>query len=222
MRNSTMFSPVNLPTLKHNVIELVAEAIFSGKIKPGERLNESQLARELCVSRAPIREALLRLQEQGLVLNHPRRGMFVVHLEADDILNINAVRVLLEGEALRLCRKNLTRQREAKLIQLLERMERSESLGPHARVHLDLDFHRAIWSQAGNQYLERLLVGLTAPLFAHAVLSNRKIDEVRDIIKSHRPLLAFVQGKSKESAENVLAAHLKIPWSPPGYSPNLT
>ena len=71
MRKSAIFAPVELSTLKLNMVERLTEAIFTGKIRPGERLNESQLAREMQVSRAPIREALQQLQEQGLVEDQP-------------------------------------------------------------------------------------------------------------------------------------------------------
>lgn len=213
MKNATNFSAVEVPTLKSRGVEILTEAIFSGKIKPGERLNESQLSRELQISRAPIREALQQLQEQGLVVNHARRGMFVVHLETEDVQKINSIRVILEAECLRLARAHLTFQSEARLVQLLERVEKSESAAPNVRVRLDFEFHRAIWATTGNEYMERTLASLTGPLFAHSVLRIMKKDKVRHIIYSHRPLMSFIQGKTKESAETIMADHLKGPWS---------
>jgi DNA-binding GntR family transcriptional regulator len=213
MPKSPVFAPVSVNTVKHNVVGVLTEAIFSGKMKPGERLNESQLARELHVSRAPIREALQQLQEQGLVLNNPRRGMFVVHLEEDDIRKMNSVRLLLEAEALRLCKANLTPQIEAKLTQLLERLEKSESATASSRVKLDFDFHKTIWAACGNEYLERTLNGLSAPLFAHSVLRFVKSDKIKHIVFSHRPLLDFIKGNTKVSAEKIVAEHLRVPWT---------
>ncbi len=214
MRKPTMFSAVELPTLKSKGVEILTEAIFSGKIKPGERLNESQLSRELQISRAPIREALQQLQEQGLVVNHARRGMFVFSLESEDIQKINSVRLILEAECLRLARANLTAPSEAKLIQILERLERSESASPNIRARLDFEFHRAIWATTGNEYLERTLTSLSGPLFAHSVLRIMKSEKIRHIIYSHRPLVSFIQGKSKSPAETIMADHLKVPWTP--------
>jgi DNA-binding GntR family transcriptional regulator len=214
MRKSAMFTAVELPTLKSKGVEILSEAIFSGKIKPGERLNESQLSRELHISRAPIREALQLLQEQGMVVNHARRGMFVVSLEPEDIQKINSIRLILEAECLRLARKNLTTVSEAKLVQLLERLERSESASPNIRTRLDFDFHRTIWAATGNEYLERTLTSLSGPLFAHSVLRIMKSDKIRHIIYSHRPLIAFIQGKSTASPETIMADHLKVPWAP--------
>lgn len=215
MTRNAAFAPVKLATLKENVVGIVSEAIFVGKIKPGERVNESQLARDLQVSRAPIREALQQLQEQGLITNHPRRGMFVVHLEDEDLQKINSVRLILEAEALRLARTNFTDAARMKLTQILERMERSEGAGPSVRVKLDAEFHTTIWKLSGNAYMERTLASLTAPLFAYGVIRAMKADKVRHVIYSHRPLLDFLQGKNHEPAESVLAEHLKIPWNQP-------
>jgi DNA-binding GntR family transcriptional regulator len=215
MSKAAMFSAVEVPTLKSKGVEILTEAIFSGKIKPGERLNESQLSRELKISRAPIREALQQLEEQGLVVNQARRGMFVVYLEPADVEKINSIRIILEAECLRLARKRLNAQSEGKLAQLLEKVELSETAAPNMRVRLDFDFHKAIWAMSGNEYLERMLTGLSGPLFAHSVLRIMKSDKIRHIIYSHRPLLAFVQGKLKQSAETVMAEHFKVPWSKP-------
>ena len=84
-------------TLKSYVVQRLREAILSGRYKPGDRLNESQLAREFDISRIPIREALIQLQEYGLVMNHERRGMFVTLLSEEDVQRINSLRIILEA-----------------------------------------------------------------------------------------------------------------------------
>jgi len=125
-------------TLKSHLLRLLRQAILSGRYPPGSRLNESQLAREFNISRIPIREALMQLQESGLVTNHARRGMFVTRLTDEDVQRINSIRVVLEAEALRLCRANLTKA------------------------------SAEIWELSGNPYLARTLDSLCTVLFAHA------------------------------------------------------
>lgn len=186
--------PVVNPTLKDTVVERLTEAILTGRVHPGERLNESYLARELHVSRAPIREALQQLQEQGLVVNRPRRGMFVVHLDEDEIDKINSVRLVLEAQALRLARAHLKPRDAGKLMQALEKLESSESAPAPVRVRLDFDFHRAMWSLSGNEYLEKTLTGLTGPVFAHNALRFVKTEKARVMLFSHRPLLEYILG----------------------------
>jgi DNA-binding GntR family transcriptional regulator len=141
--------------------------------------------------------------------------MFVVHLEDEDLQKINSVRLVLEAEALRLARTNLTPADHGRLTQILERVERSEGAPPSSRVKLDVEFHKAIWNLAGNEFMERTLTNLTAPLFAYGVIKAMKADKVRHVIYSHRPLLEFLLGSSNAPAERVLADHLKIPWDSP-------
>src|SRR5215470_11689409 len=95
-------------TLRAHVVKILSEGILSGKYKSGDRLNESQIARELNISRIPVREALSQLQEQGLVQNRERRGMFVTNIGPEEVLQISSLRIILETEALRLANKNMT------------------------------------------------------------------------------------------------------------------
>src|SRR5690242_2761114 len=157
---------LRVETLRTNISELLVDAILSGKFRPGERLNESALARQMKVSRAPIREALQQLQEQGLVINQPRRGMFVVALEEEELQKINSLRLLLEAEALRLCRVQATAQTLRRLKQLLDKMERSQNTAASEAGRMDLEFHRTLWMQSGNEFLHKTLMSLTAPVFA--------------------------------------------------------
>jgi DNA-binding GntR family transcriptional regulator len=214
MPNLEALTPLKSATLRENVAEVLINAILSGKFKPGDRLNESELGRQLKVSRAPIREALHQLQEQGLVTNQPRRGMFVVSLSDVDIQKINSLRLILESEALVLCRKRLTPANERKLIQQLEKMERTTSALEAMR--LDLAFHRTIWSLTGNEFLERTLSSLTASLFAYSLVKKPPEEQTRMILDSHRPLLEFIQGQgSAREAYGVMMGHLSLRWGAP-------
>src|SRR3954451_25496522 len=99
-----VLEPVATTTLKERIVQVLRDGILAGKLKPGERLNESRLARELSMSRIPVREALQKLEEQGLVVNIQRKGMFVVSLSDEEVQKINALRLILEPEALILCK----------------------------------------------------------------------------------------------------------------------
>jgi DNA-binding GntR family transcriptional regulator len=212
----SIFQPFkNNGTLKDRTVEVLADAILTGKIKPGERLNESQLARDLHVSRAPVREALQQLQEQSLIVNIPRRGMFAVSLDEEDIQKINALRVVLEAEALRLAQRHLNPQREKKLEQLLLTIENMEPSPTKLSMRVDFEFHRTFWSYSGNQYLEKILISLTAPLFAHSVRTLLRGEKLRMVLDSHRPLLDFICGRSELSAEDVMLAHLSVRYHDP-------
>jgi DNA-binding GntR family transcriptional regulator len=212
MRTNKELLSIKTSTLSQNIAERLVEAILSGKLTAGTRLNESELSRQLQVSRAPIREALHQLQEQGLVVHHPRRGMFVVSLSDSDIQKIQRLRIVLESEALLLCRENLTPANERKLLTQLEKMEKMEGTSSLDAIRMDLAFHRTIWSQTENDFLERTLTSLTAPLFAYALIS-KSLHGQRMILDSHRSLLTFIQGETrKDHARQVMIDHITLRW----------
>jgi DNA-binding GntR family transcriptional regulator len=203
---------IELPsvTLKTHLAERLRESIVSGVYKPGARLNESKLARQFGVSRIPVREALMQLQTQGLVMNHPRRGMFVNTLSEEDTQKINSVRIVLEAEAIKLCRAKLTRDMSARITGLVERMEAwspdSELDGPA----LDLEFHRTVWNYAGNAWLVKCLDSLVPAVLARQALDRISPELIGWRLKHHRTLLDVIQGNSRHSPEEAILVHLRL------------
>lgn len=202
-------------TLKSYVYNMLRDAIVAGRFKPGSRLNESQLAREFNISRIPIREALMQLQEHGLVMNHERRGMFVTELTEEDLQRINSLRVVLEAEALKLCAARMTKQIAARLTSLVEQMEAWTQGAEIDAAAIDLEFHRAVWEASGNPYLVKTLDSLSTLLFAHTVLENVSHDDMRWRLNHHRGLLDVVLGKSKVTPEEAVIAHLRTLYKDP-------
>lgn len=200
-------------TLKSHILRLLRQAILSGRYPPGSRLNESQLAREFNISRIPIREALMQLQENGLVTNHARRGMFVTRLTDEDVQRINSIRVVLEAEALRLCRANLNKASAARLSAMVEQMEAWEVGDRPAGATTDFEFHREIWALSGNPYLARTLDSLCTVLFAHAAQDRGETIKWR--LNRHRGLLDVVLGRSSVSPEDAVIAHLRVSYDEP-------
>src|SRR6185369_7736800 len=135
-------------TLRAHVVKILSAGILSGKYRPGDRLNESQIARELNISRIPVREALSQLQEQGLVQNRERRGMFVTNIGHEEVQQISSLRFILETEALRLAQKHMTPETLAALDRLVHQMDTWDGTLLEAAA-LDLEFHRTLWKAAG-------------------------------------------------------------------------
>ena len=202
-------------TLKAHVFKLIRDAIIAGKYKPGSRLNESKLAREFNISRIPIREALLQLQEHGLVMNHERRGMFVTELSPLDVQRINSLRIVLEGEALKLCRRRMTDQVSKKLTSLVHEMEMGRSSSEIDSASLDLEFHRTIWAAAGNSYLSNTLESLSTVLFAHTALRSTAHESQPWRLNHHRELLDVALGRSNLPAEQAVINHLRVHYDDP-------
>jgi DNA-binding GntR family transcriptional regulator len=201
-------------TLRAHVVRMLRADILAGKYHPGDRLNESQIARELNISRIPVREALSQLHEQGLVMNRERRGMFVTHLGDDEVQQINSLRIVMETEALLLARAHMTPEILAELTGLVERMEAWNGTLLDA-AQLDLEFHRVIWRASGNPFLERCLDALTTPLFAHKTLEHVTQEIRRWRLNHHRALLDVVAGRSHVDPQAALLSHFRAAYNEP-------
>lgn len=201
-------------TLRAHVVKVIRGEILSGKYQPGDRLNESRIARELNISRIPVREALSQLQDQGLVMNHQRRGMFVIHLGAEEVQQINSLRIILETEALRLARARMTPEVLAKLTGLVEKMEAWDGSLLDAAA-LDLEFHREIWRASGNPYLEKTLDGLATALFAHKAIEHVSLEIRRWRLNHHRALLDVVADPNAGDPQSAILTHLRMAYTEP-------
>ena len=201
-------------SLRAHVVDILSAAILAGRYRPGDRLNESQIARELNISRIPVREALSQLQEQGLVQNRERRGMFVTDLGPEEVQQICALRAVLEAEAMTLARARMTPRIAAALEAQVAHMEDWNGTLLDAAA-LGLAFHRLIWKTAGNPYLERALNALMVPLFAHKALEHVTFETRRWRMSHHRMLLEVVTGRSAADPREVLMTHIRMSSTEP-------
>ena len=202
------------PTLRAHVVKMLSAGILAGKYKPGDRLNESQIARELNISRIPVREALSQLQEQGLVQNRERRGMFVTNIGPEEVLQISSLRIILETEALRLAKARMTPEILEQLDRLMLQMDSWNGTLLEAAA-LDLEFHRTLWKAAGNPYLDRALNALMVPLFAQKTLEHVTKDVRRWRLSHHRMLLDAVAGRSGDDPQEILLTHMRMSYTEP-------
>jgi len=202
-------------TIVNFVHERLRDDIISGRYPPGARLNESKIARELNISRIPVREALVRLRENGLVMKHDRRGMFVTKLSSEEIQQINSVRIILEAEVLKLCRSRMTKRSAAKLSALVEKMEGWADGSEIDAANIDMEFHRTLWNVAGNPCLADTLESLSTVLFAHAALQHVSTETIKWRLNHHRMLLDVALGTSDIMPEEAVMSHLKVYYNDP-------
>jgi DNA-binding GntR family transcriptional regulator len=202
-------------TLTAYLVEKIKDGIITGKYKPGDRLNETLMARQFNVSRIPVREALMQLREQGLAMSHPRRGMFVNSLSEEDTQRINSVRIILEAEALKLCRARFNSEIASDLGSLVVRMEQWRAGSQLDAAALDLEFHSAVWKHSGNSYLEKSLQTLLPVLFAHRALDAISHELLRWRLNHHRALLEVIEGNSRMTPEEAIVIHLRMGYNNP-------
>ena len=195
-------------TLRAHLVQRLREDILAGKYKPGDRLNESSIARSYNISRIPVREALFQLRESGLVMLRERRGMFVTALSEEEVLQISSVRALLEAEAFSLARQNLTPGAARSLTEHVKRME-SLHLSLMDAAEMDLAFHRKVWALSGNKYLQRVLDPIATLLFAHNTLVRAGPHSREWALKHHRNLLDVLLNLDQTDIREALIDHFK-------------
>lgn len=178
------------------------DAIFMGKLVPGQRLTESGLASDFDVSRVVVREALQQLAHDGLVVQNSYKGTNVVKLDSVEVKEILSVRSLLEAEAIRLAKPRLTDADKAELKAMTDELDATTD--PSRHTELDFRFHQRLWELSGNSTLKRILTHLSAPFFAMAVIvrQTKKYDpysEGSNIGKHTRVIETILNGTTDEA-----------------------
>jgi DNA-binding GntR family transcriptional regulator len=152
-------------SLKDQSTELLRSHIISGRIPPGTKLAERELADLLGISRMPARDALMDLEREGLVVSRPN-GRYVIELNREDVEQLFQVRLVLERMAVSEAAANHTPENCAALQANLARM--ADAIAREDRdayVRSDLEAHQLIWQQANNPYLLKLLGSIVGPIF---------------------------------------------------------
>src|ERR1044072_7699426 len=147
------------PNLQDEVARWFRRAIFSGELKPGERINQDEIAEKLDLSRLPVREAIIALEREGLVRTIPRRGSFVWEFRRQDILDQYEVYSFVSGLATERAAQNLSQEEIATLRRLVEEMTSQKE--PAQREAANDQFH-AIINRASRSPRLMWLLGLLA------------------------------------------------------------
>lgn len=207
----SQLQPLKVLSLRHHIEQQICNAILNGIFKPGERLLETDIADQLGVSRAPLREALAALEQERIVVHVPRQGHFVVDFTEKDLEEIYSLRLLLEIGALRRAIDRFTEKDLAEMQRIVDDLgeaARQKSV-PEKIVALDLSFHEFICRTADHSRLysawyrmftqTRILIGLT---------SRTHYDHPGQPRELHQRMLDTIRDKDLKRAEEDLADHI--------------
>lgn len=193
------------PRLLTDVVgERIREAIVTGDLKLGEQVSEAQLAARMGVSKTPVREALVRLQSQGLVEIHPQRGTFVFTLSPQQLAHLLQFRAMVETEALREAMQahpQALLERMARCVKEMKAAERAKDLPALARI--DMSFHHAFFECCDNQYLRA-----SYELLRHQLTALRHRSPISNAVSSHQVLVDAVEDQDPEKAAALLRGHV--------------
>ncbi len=202
--------------LREGVAQAIRQALLEGRFKPGEYLSDTALAREMNVSRGPVREALLILAQQGLITHSQNHGFSVLGFADADHREIDEIRLKLESLALALARARITAQDLAGIERFLEGAAAVSRQSPSAEwVKAELEFHGMIWDLSGNRWLASCLRYVMVPYFNYET-AFRLQPQVTDrgFPEQHRILLDYLKGVSAHAAESCMRLHLRMPVEP--------
>jgi len=200
--------PALLRNLREHVHDALRRAIVAGRFRPEERLNERALAASLGVSTTPVKEALRRLEGEGLVRTEARRGVFVT-FTAERALEMAFARAALESVMAHIAAKRIAAADIAAIEALLARMEHATS---HAAledlVALNEAFHGAIHAASGCFYLRRLMDGQRMYDHAQRLALLAEQGERRAGLAEHRAIARAIAAQAPDEAERAMRSHI--------------
>ncbi len=197
--------------LTDDVADSIREAILAGKLAAGSRLIEDDLAASLKVSRGPIRQALFRLQQEGLVDHEAHRGASVAHVSAQDADEIYSLRTALERVAVEHACRHATAEDLARMEAVLRRFkETPRSKITRKRVaELDIEFHDALYRAARHQRLYRAWESLRSQVFVFLLLRDALPEDYLDSWhRDHRAVLDLVRARDVAGSLASIEAHI--------------
>jgi DNA-binding GntR family transcriptional regulator len=184
------------------------DAIQTGKLKPGTRLREVELAEWLGMSRTPVREALNRLESDGLIMNEPHRGMIVTELDRRMIGELYVMRQVLEGTAAALAARHAS---DEEIAALREIANRDKEIGddPKRLAANNRLFHDTLYQSAHNRYLLKTLNTLRESM---ALLGDTTLalpGRSKTALEEHQTIIAAIERHDPVAAEEATVAHIK-------------
>ncbi len=202
--------PVNeyLP-LRDVVFETLRQAILSGRLQPGERLMEIHLARQLGVSRTPVREAIHKLEQEGLVNMVPRRGAVVAKITRSDLEDVLEVRATLEDLCVRKACHTMTAEDLDALDQAAARFAECVEHGDLMEcAQADVVFHDIISESTGNRRLIQILNNLREQIYRYRLENLKDRETWPELIQEHRTICEALRGKDEEKAREAIRIHI--------------
>jgi len=195
--------------LVDDVAGSIEDAILAGRMRPGERLTETRLGAELGVSRTTLREALLILQQRGLVRSEPRRGTFVTRLSREDAIDLCRTRALLESYAAFAGFSKMDEERFERMQALIDELAVCNLPTDVPRViHLDLQFHSLLVDGVDSIGIRELWNSLNGRMSA-VILSSIEHHhaETQDLAEFHQVLLDAIRSGDPVVARDAVIAH---------------
>lgn len=196
--------------LRDVVFNTLRHAILKGELEPGERLMEISLAQKLGVSRTPIREAIRKLELEGLVVMVPRKGAEVADITEKDLRDVLEVRTALEQLSIELAMKNMTEEDYKQLKAANEAFARdSEGDDLIKLAEADVAFHEVIYMATGNKRLIQMINNLREQMYRYRLEYIKDKSTHARLVDEHNMIIEAMQKNDIEAGKAAIKLHVE-------------
>lgn len=200
----------NYKPLREIVFEHLREAIIGGNLRPGERLMEMQLAEEMGVSRTPVREAIRKLELEGLVIMVPRRGAYVSDLSIKDVAETYEIRAALEALAAGLAADRITADESEELERILVLIGQCIASNDLERsIELDEQFHNVLYRASKNDRLVQIINNLREQIQRFRATSLGTPGRLEAVFTEHTKIAEAISDRDAARAEHLAMEHIE-------------
>lgn len=195
--------------LREVVFKTIRKSILKGELSPGDRLMEIQLAKKLGVSRTPIREAIRKLELEGLVVMIPRKGAVVAGITEKSLRDVLEVRRALEELAITLACVRMSDAEIEELKKAEEDFQRAiEKAEPILIAGADEKFHDIIFNGTKNEKLVLMLNNLRENMYRYRLEYVKNPEQWKLLLEEHDEMFAAIQSRDIDNAKLVIGAHI--------------
>jgi DNA-binding GntR family transcriptional regulator len=194
--------------MKPNIYETLQAQILDGKLQPGDRLKEEELAMRFGISRTPVREALRRLETRGLITHEPYRGVVVARLEPGAVSELYIMREILDRAAAALAAQHASETEIAAMERQIAR-DRTITTKPKTLAASNRAFHQAVYRAAHNRFLVKSAGALAEALalLGPTTLSIR--GRGAQSVAEHAAIVAAIKARDPDAAASAAAGHIR-------------
>ncbi len=196
--------------LRDVVFNTLREAILKGEFAPGERLMEKQLAERMGVSRTPIREAIRKLELEGLVVMVPRKGAEVASITDKDIVDVLEVRATLEALAVKLACKKMSEEDVEELVHVNEEFRAAaKKKDVEMIINKDVEFHDVIFHSSENDKLIQIINNLREQIYRFRVEYIYKMEDYQQLVLEHDEIVNAMKERRGNDASTIAQCHIE-------------
>jgi len=197
--------------LKESIKQIIRSRIIENKLQPGQRIVETEIARELQVSQIPVREALCGLEEEGLIKSVKYTGSFVTEVDNREMYHMHLLRTFIETTAIEMTLPTLSKKDFGALHDIVDAMgEKQRANADYSAISaLDIEFHRTIVSWSGVEIYDRIWAKLNGHIrrfinIVHPQIANKQAQVYED----HRHLMEVLEERDVGKAKEAIRAHI--------------